>query len=103
MLPSLQGPRELDVLLFSLFAGLAFPIQRQLVNDAITDSRFRATLLSIESIFNRLMSSPTAWVMGIFVAKGQITEFLNLTTIVTIVVITCLYVLIRRVRKRHSV
>ena len=40
--------------LFAVSAGLAYPIQKQLVNDAIDNDEYRATLLSFESIFDRL-------------------------------------------------
>ncbi len=61
--------------------GLAFPIQRQLMNDAIPDTRFRATLLSLESIFDRAV---TAWVvslLGTVVATGRIGTFLHLSAV----------------------
>jgi len=39
--------------IFSLTLGFASPIQRQLINDAIPDGRYRATFLSLESILDR--------------------------------------------------
>ncbi len=44
---------------FSLIAGLAYPIQRHLFNASIRDSGYRATLMSLESIIDR---AACAWV-----------------------------------------
>lgn len=64
---------------FSYVTGLAYPIQRKLMNDAIPDSRFRATLLSVESIVDRAFAAGVAATVGGFVATGRITEFLSLS------------------------
>ena len=37
---------------YSLAAGFAYPLQRQAMNEAIPDSRFRATLISVESLID---------------------------------------------------
>jgi predicted MFS family arabinose efflux permease len=62
--------------LFSLGCGLSFPIQRQLLNDAIPDSRYRATLLSIESLIDRAVCAVVASVLGGYVASGRTGDFL---------------------------
>ena len=48
---------------FSLLCGFAFPIQKQLMNDAIADPRYRATLLSAESIVDRAVCAGLALVL----------------------------------------
>jgi MFS family permease len=62
--------------LFSLIAGLAFPIQKQLVNDAITDSSFRATLISVESIIDRTVCALVVAWLGDFMSAGRLYDFL---------------------------
>ncbi len=81
------GGKALVFILFCVFSyatGLSFPIQRQLLNDAITDSRFRATLLSIESIIDRAVCAWTASLMGAFLATGRLNQFLVLSGEVTL-------------------
>ena len=81
------GGKALVFILFCVFSyatGLSFPIQRQLLNDAITDSRFRATLLSIESIIDRAVCAWTASLMGAFLATGRLNQFLILSGEVTL-------------------
>ncbi|MEK7704376.1 MAG: MFS transporter [Myxococcota bacterium] len=81
---------------FAWASGLAFPIRRQVMNEAISDSRYRATLLSFESILDRAGSAAVAAVLGGFVARGQTDMFLLLSAGVTVVVGVVLYVVIRR-------
>lgn len=49
--------------LFSVVTGFAFPIQKQLMNDAIPEPRYRATLLSVESILDRAVCAGVAWLL----------------------------------------
>ncbi|MFC4069022.1 MFS transporter [Actinoplanes subglobosus] len=65
---------------FSLVVGLAYPVQRKLINEAITDSRYRATLLSFESIVDRAVCAGVALLLGGFLAAGRLDEFLLLST-----------------------
>jgi len=81
---------------FAWASGLAYPIRKQLLNDAIPDSRFRATLLSFESIIDRAGAAAVAAVLGGFVARGQVGLFLHLSAGVTIIVGLALYLFIRR-------
>lgn len=50
--------------LFSLFIGLAFPIQKQILNDNISENQFRATYLSLESLMDRLICSFLIYFIG---------------------------------------
>lgn len=61
---------------FSLATGLSFPVQRQLVNDAITDPRSRATLLSIESLIDRAVCALVIFALGGYLARGAMNTFL---------------------------
>jgi len=69
---------------FSYAAGLSFPIQRQLLNDAIIDSRFRATLLSVESIIDRAACAWVAAIIGGFLQNNELDLFLILSSGITV-------------------
>jgi MFS family permease len=88
---------------FSLACGLSFPIQRALLNAAITDSRYRATLLSIESIIDRAVCALVALALGSYLQSGALTDFLVQTAVVTCVVMVVIAVLIRTTRRRAEV
>ncbi|MFC0545556.1 MFS transporter [Kutzneria chonburiensis] len=88
---------------FSLACGLSFPIQRALLNAAITDSRYRATLLSIESIIDRAVCALVALALGSYLQSGALTDFLVQTAIVTCVVMVVIALLIRLTRRQASV
>ena len=65
------------LLIFSLASGIAFPIQKQLVNDALQGStQFRATLLSLESIVDRAVCAWVASLIGSSLQKGKLYSFL---------------------------
>jgi len=86
--------------LFSLACGLSFPIQRALLNAAITDSRYRATLLSIESIIDRAVCALVALALGDYLQNGQLTDFLVQTAIVTCVLMVVIAGLITMARRK---
>ncbi len=48
---------------FSFATGLSYPIQKQLMNDAVPDPKYRATILSIESIVDRAFSALVVWAL----------------------------------------
>lgn len=48
---------------FFFICGISYPIQRQLMNDAIPDRRYRATLLSLESILDRAFAAAVAFLL----------------------------------------
>ena len=86
--------------LFSLACGLSFPIQRALLNAAITDSRYRATLLSIESIIDRAVCALVALALGDYLQHGRLTDFLVQTAIVTCVLMVVIAGLITMARRK---
>ena len=51
--------------------GLAYPAQKQLLNDAIPDSRYRATLNSIESMFDRTVTALVVTGMGAYLERAR--------------------------------
>lgn len=81
--------------MFSFATGASFPVQRQLINDAISDSRYRATVLSLESIIDRAVCAWVAGSLGSFVAGGGVGDFLLVSAGVSGLGVLALYVIIR--------
>lgn len=94
---AVSGPVSAAIALsvFSLACGLSFPIQRQLFNDLIPDGRYRATLLSTESIADRAVNALVAASLGGWVASGRTGAFLHLSALVTTAAMAVLFVLMR--------
>lgn len=91
--------------LFSVTAGMSFPIQKKLLNDAIPDSRYRATLLSMESIMDRAVCAVVAVALGAYLAGGRLNEFLVLSSVVTVILMALLaglLVAVRTTRRRRA-
>ncbi|MGK5083854.1 MFS transporter [Bdellovibrionota bacterium FG-1] len=86
---------------FSLAVGLAFPIQRQLLNDAIPDSRYRATLLSVESLIDRAVCAGVVGLMGTYVAGGRVGDFLKVSAAVSLLNVAILYLAVVWVLRRR--
>lgn len=61
---------------FSLAAGVAFPVQKQVLNEAITQPGKRATILSVESIVDRGLCAVVVLPLGGLVAAGRLSETL---------------------------
>lgn len=80
---------------FSLACGLSFPIQRQLLNDAIPDSSNRATILSIESIADRAVNAAAASLLGSSLAGGGLNRYLLGSAAVTLGAMLLLYLALR--------
>ncbi|MCU1680752.1 MAG: hypothetical protein JWQ81_1491 [Amycolatopsis sp.] len=100
------GSAVVAVLLLCVFAvatGISFPIQKQLLNDAIPDSRYRATLLSMESILDRAVCAVVAVALGAYLSAGQLNEFLVLSAIVTCVMMALLAALLISVKRRSGI
>ncbi|WP_370972582.1 MFS transporter [Amycolatopsis sp. cg9] len=87
---------------FAVATGISFPVQKQLLNDSIPDSRYRATLLSMESIVDRAVCAVVAVALGAYLAAGQLNEFLVLSAVVTCAAMGLLAVLLLAVRKHRS-
>lgn len=95
-------PAVVLLCVFAVATGIAFPVQKQLLNDSIPDSRHRATLLSMESIVDRAVCALVAVALGAYLAAGQLNEFLVLTAVVTCVAMGLLALLLLAVRKHRS-
>jgi MFS family permease len=91
--------------LFSVTAGMSFPIQKKLLNDAIPDSRYRATLLSMESIMDRAVCAVVAVALGAYLTGGRLNEFLVLSSVVAVMlmaVLAGLLIVVRTTRRRRA-
>ncbi|MBL6990202.1 MAG: MFS transporter [Bacteriovoracaceae bacterium] len=78
--------------LFSLCCGMAFPIQKQLLNDSISDSNYRATVLSIESILDRIICAVAIMFIGPLIASKQLSAVLEYSALITCAVIVIVFV-----------
>jgi MFS family permease len=86
-----QVATVLCLVLFSLASGLAFPIQKQLMNDAIKGAtQFRATILSLESIVDRAVCAWMATQLGVFIDGGRLNDFLIYSGVITLSFISLL-------------
>lgn len=81
--------------LFAFAAGLAYPVQRQLLNDHISDSRYRATLLSIESIVDRAICAVFAARIGGYLAAGLLDRYLVLSAAGSLAALAVLWLIIK--------
>lgn len=84
---------------FSYIIGISFPIQRQLINQAIPEPRLRASLLSSESIIDRGINSLVANSLGAALAAGHLLLFLRKSALVAIVSVFIIAILIKSLRK----
>src|SRR5690606_13829154 len=80
---------------FSLATGLAFPVQKQLMNDAIPEPRLRATLLSIESIVDRAVCAVAVLPLGGLVARGLFADILVVAGLATAAVALLVHAALR--------
>jgi MFS family permease len=87
---------------FALASGLSFPVQRQLLNTAIPDSRYRATLLSAESIIDRAVCALVALALGAYLARGELNEFLVTSAALTAVLMAATAGLLVLARRRAA-
>ena len=88
--------------LFSYVIGISFPIQRQLINQAIPEPRLRASLLSSESIIDRGVNSLVASSLGLALQSGQLLIFLRKSATVSVSSVLVIAILIRFTRRNSA-
>jgi MFS family permease len=81
---------------FSLAAGVAFPVQKQVLNEAISQPGKRATILSVESIVDRALCAVVVLPLGGLVAAGRLTDILIVCGAGTAVIAVVVQALIKR-------
>lgn len=84
---------------FSFIIGLSYPIQKQLMNEAIPEPRLRASILSTESIIDRAVNSVVASSLAAALAAGHLLLYLKQSAIVTISSVFIITLLIRYTKK----
>ncbi|MFC8275917.1 MFS transporter [Streptomyces sp. NPDC057271] len=72
---------------FAAASGFCYPIQRQLVNEAIPTTPYRATLLSVESIVDRGVCALAAMATGAYLAAGRMNNLLVHSAVATCVLL----------------
>lgn len=91
-----------SLFLFSAAAGFSFPIQKQLMNDAIKGAtQFRASILSLESLVDRAVCAWMASMIGASLNGGGLDTFLINSGVVTIAFIGILTVSFHFVKYRR--
>lgn len=88
---------------FSFVAGISFPIQRQVFNDAIPQPNLRATLLSLESIIDRSVCAWAALQLGDYLASGRLNPFLHGSAVVAGIVTVGVAIAVSALGARHRV
>ena len=88
---------------FSFAIGLSFPIQRQLINDAIGDPSCRATVLSVESLIDRAVCALVVAALASYLSAGEMNAFLFLVSGATVALMAVLAVLMRLARRDRPV
>jgi hypothetical protein len=77
--------------MFTFASGLSFPTQKQLLNEQIKDARFRATILSIESIIDRSLCALLVLPLGGLVKSGKINLTLLICGLATMLAVSFIY------------
>ncbi len=72
--------------LFALACGVAYPVQRKMLNDSIPEPSLRATLLSVESLLDRLACAAMAAVVAVFMSWERMDLVLELAGGATLLV-----------------
>ena len=85
---------------FALATGLVIPIQRQVINDAIPAPRYRASVMSAESLIDRASCAAVAPLLGVAVAGGATAHLLLWSAGVTLASVVVLLAASRAVRAR---
>ncbi|MER8184438.1 MFS transporter [Kitasatospora sp. NPDC094015] len=84
---------------FAAATGLAYPVQRNLINAAIPATPYRATLLSLESIIDRGVCALVALAVGGYLAAGRLDALLVHAALGTGVLLAVVALALRRARR----
>ncbi|MGW6691657.1 MFS transporter [Streptomyces sp. NPDC054961] len=84
---------------FAAAAGLAYPVQRNLINSAIPPTPYRATLLSVESIIDRGVCALVALAVGAYLAADHLDALLVHAAAGTCLLLLVVGVLLGRLRR----
>ncbi|MEU7067849.1 MFS transporter [Streptomyces sp. NPDC046161] len=84
---------------FAAAAGLAYPVQRNLINAAIPPTPYRATLLSVESIIDRGVCALVALAVGAYLAADRLDTLLVHAAVGTCLLLLVVGVVLGRLRR----
>ncbi|WP_329375197.1 MFS transporter [Streptomyces sp. NBC_00664] len=84
---------------FAAAAGLAYPVQRNLINAAIPPTPYRATLLSVESIIDRGVCALVALAVGAYLAADRLDALLVHAAAGTCLLLLVVGVVLGRLRR----
>ncbi|MEU3777632.1 MFS transporter [Streptomyces sp. NPDC032472] len=84
---------------FAAAAGLAYPVQRNLINAAIPPTPYRATLLSVESIVDRGVCALVALAVGAYLAADRLDALLVHAAVGTCLLLLVVDVVLARLRR----
>ncbi|MEV0412927.1 MFS transporter [Streptomyces sp. NPDC050448] len=84
---------------FAAAAGLAYPVQRNLINAAIPPTPYRATLLSVESIVDRGVCALVALAVGAYLAADRLDALLVHAAVGTCLLLLVVGVVLGRLRR----
>ncbi|MFD7031504.1 MFS transporter [Streptomyces sp. NPDC059917] len=87
---------------FAAAAGLAYPVQRNLINAAIPATPYRATLLSVESIIDRGVCALVALAVGGYLAADRLDTLLVHAAAGTCLLLLVVGVVLRRLRREGA-
>jgi MFS family permease len=86
----------LSLAVFAGLGGLIGPVQKQYINDVIDRPELRASILSVESLVDRLVCAGVVILLGQLVDTGRFQEALIYTAIAVIMIQILSYVPLRR-------
>jgi MFS family permease len=81
---------------FAALCGLVGPVQKQYINDVIDVPELRASILSVESLIDRLVCAGVVIILGWLIDAGRIQEALIYTAIAVIMIQMLSYFRLRR-------
>ncbi|MFI8281193.1 MFS transporter [Streptomyces sp. NPDC085929] len=84
---------------FAAAVGLAYPVQRNLINAAIPPTPYRATLLSVESIIDRGVCALVALAVGAYLAADRLDALLVHAAAGTCLLLLVVGVILGRLRR----
>ncbi len=87
---------------FAAATGLAFPVQKLLVNSAIPPTPYRTTLLSLESVIDRGVCALVALAAGAFLAADRLDALLIWAALGTCVLLAAVGLVLRLLRRHED-
>ncbi len=84
------------LIFFSVATGLSYPIQKQVMNEAIPDPEYRATILSLESLIDRAVTAGVAIILERL--SREVNSFLVVAGILSLLMMVAVQFVLHRLR-----